>query len=129
MPQTTVKKPSARKPLRLFTNIFDVKNISSIRHVGAAKSKYRAIKFGSSLCKNKTKQRGHSKINDQIKRKIYTCITRHPHVVQSPIFNYCLKVIFDNKTEPQMAPKLLLQVSVEELHNSLVSYTNDGGIK
>ena len=31
--------------------------------------------------------------------------------------------------EPQLLPKLLLQVSVRELHNRLVSDTNDGGLK
>ena len=40
-----------------------------------------------------------------------------------------LKVIFDYHTEPQMVPKLLLQVSVIELHHKLVSDPNDGGIK
>ena len=49
--------------------------------------------------------------------------------MQSPISNDCLKVTFDDQTEPQMAPKLLLQVSVRELHNRLVSDPNDGGIK
>ena len=37
--------------------------------------------------------------------------------------------MFDYQTEPQLAPKLLPQVSVRELHNSLVSDTNDGGLK
>ena len=37
--------------------------------------------------------------------------------------------MFDDQTEPQLAPKCLLQVSVRELHNSLVSDPNDGGIK
>ena len=49
---------------------------------------------------NKTKLKGHSKINDQIKRKLYTWITHHPQVMQSPISNDCLKVIFDDQTEP-----------------------------
>ena len=31
--------------------------------------------------------------------------------------------------KPQLVPKLLLQVSVREIHNSLVSDPNDGGIK
>ena len=60
---------------------------------------------------------------------MYVWITCHPQVVQSPISNDCLKVIFDDQTEPQLVPKLLLQVSVRELHNSLVSDPNDGGIK
>ena len=69
------------------------------------------------------------KINKQIKRNFYIWITRHPQVVQSPISNYCLKVMLDDQTEPQLVPKLLLQVYVRELHNILVIDTNDGGIK
>ena len=41
----------------------------------------------------------------------------------------CLKVVLDDHTEPKLVPKLLLQVSVIELHNSLVSDPNDGGFK
>ena len=37
--------------------------------------------------------------------------------------------MLDNQTEPQLVPKLLLQVSVRELYNSLVSDPNDGGLK
>ena len=37
--------------------------------------------------------------------------------------------MFDDQIEPQLVPKLLLQLSVRELHNSLVSNTNGGGIK
>ena len=75
------------------------------------------------------KPKGHSKINEQIKRNLYTWITRHPQVVQSPISNYCRKVMLDDQIEPQLFPKLLFQVSVRELYNSLVSDPNDGGLK
>ena len=34
-----------------------------------------------------------------------------------------------DQTEPQLVPKLLLQVSVRELHNILVSDPHDDGIK
>ena len=54
---------------------------------------------------------------------------RHPQVVQSPIFNNVLKVNIDGHTRLKIAPKLLLQVSVRELHNSLVSEPEDGGLK
>ena len=37
--------------------------------------------------------------------------------------------MFDDETEPQLVPKVLHQVSVRELHNSLVSDPNDGGLK
>ena len=60
---------------------------------------------------------------------MYAWITRHPQVVQSPIFNDCLKVIFDDQTETQLVPKLLLQVYIREIHNILVSDPNYGGIK
>ena len=50
-------------------------------------------------------------------------------IFQSPISNDCIKVIFDDQIEPQLVPKLLLQVSIRELHNTLVSDPNDGGIK
>ena len=60
---------------------------------------------------------------------MYTWITRHTQVVQSPVSNYCLKGMLDYQKEPQLVPKLLLQLSVRELHNSLVSDPNDGGLK
>ena len=52
---------------------------------------------------------------------MYSWITRHPQVFQSPISNDFLKVMFDDQTEPQLVPKLLLEVSVRELYNRLVS--------
>ena len=78
---------------------------------------------------DKKKLKGHSKINEQIKHNLYTWITRHPQVFQSPISNDCLKVMLDDQTKPQLVPKLLLQVSVRELHNSLVIDPNYGGLK
>ena len=37
--------------------------------------------------------------------------------------------MLDDQTEPQLVPKNLIQVSVRELHNRLVSDINDGGLK
>ena len=37
--------------------------------------------------------------------------------------------MLDNQTKLQLVTKLLLQVSVRELHNSFVSDSNDGGIR
>ena len=68
--------------------------------------------------------RGDSKINEHIKKSLYNWIMHHPQVVQSPMANYCLKVKIDGYTEPQLVPKLLLQVSAGELHNNLFSATN-----
>ena len=112
----------------MFTNIFLVKK-TSYRRVGAAKSKRKAIKFGNKPWALKPKRKGNSKIDEQIKKSIYNCIMHHPQVVQSPIFNYCLKVKIDGHTELQLVPKLLFRVSVRELHNNLLSATIYGGIK
>ena len=76
---------------------------------------------------NKTKRA--LKTSEHIKRNVYTWITRHPQVVQSPISNDSLKVMLDDQTELQLVPKFLLQASVRELHNSHVSDPNDGGLK
>ena len=38
-------------------------------------------------------------------------------------------MIFDDQTEPQLVPKLLIQVSVKELYNSLVIDPNDVDLK
>ena len=78
--------------------------------LGLQNKKLRAIKSRCGLWTKKGKV--HSKINEHIKRKLYIWITRHTQVVQSPTSNYCLQVIFDDQTEPQMVPKFLLQVSV-----------------
>ena len=39
----TVRNPSARKSLRIFTEVFDVKNKTAFLRIGAAKSKRKAI--------------------------------------------------------------------------------------
>ena len=78
---------------------------------------------------NQEKKQWHSKINEQIKINLYSWITCHSQVVQSKFSNDCLKVMFDDYTEPELVPKFLLQVSVIELHNSLVSDINYGGLK
>ena len=60
---------------------------------------------------------------------MHAWITRNSQVFQSSIYNDGLKFMFDDHTEPQLFPKLLLQVSVRELNNKLVSDPNDGGLK
>ena len=71
MTSTPVKTPSASKSLWLFTNILNVKNKTEKLRVGAEKYKRRSMKVGNSLCTNKRKLKGHSKINGQIKNVIF----------------------------------------------------------
>ena len=49
--------------------------------------------------------------------------------MQSPIANYFLRVKIDGYTETQLVPKHLLQVSIRELYNNIVSATKYGGLK
>ena len=49
--------------------------------------------------------------------------------MQSSNVNDFLKMKIDGHTEPQLVPKNLLQVSIRELHNNLVSSTIYDGIK
>ena len=53
----------------------------------------------------------------------------HSQVLKSPISNDSLKVNIDGYTRPQIVPKLLLQVSVREIYNSLVIDPVYDGIK
>ena len=77
----------------------------------------------------KQNRKGNSKIDEQIKKSLYKWIIHHPQVVQLPIVNDCLKVKIDGHAEPQLVTKMLLQVSVRELHNKLVISTIDVGLK
>ena len=97
MTSSPVKKLSARKSLCLFTNIWDVKPKTAKRRIVDVKSKSKVMKLGNSLWTQK-KRKGRSKINEQIKRNLYTCIIRHLKVFQSPISNDCLKVMLDDQT-------------------------------
>ena len=96
MTSSPVKKPSARKSLFLFKNILAAKPKTAKCRFVAEKSKLKAMKVGTSQWKKRTKRKGHSKINEQIKRNLYTWITLHPQVFQSPISNDCLKVLLDD---------------------------------
>ena len=58
MTPTPVKKPSARKSLCIFTNILYVKNKTATHRFGAAKSKRRAIKTGTTPWALKPKRKG-----------------------------------------------------------------------
>ena len=75
------------------------------------------------------KRKGHKKINAQINKYLFNWVLQHPQVVQSTIANYRLKFSIDGNSEPQLVPKLLLQVSIWELHNSTMSTPEEDGLK
>ena len=96
------KKWSAIKSLRLFTGVLDVKKKTYVRRVGAAKSKYKAIRAGSIFWSSIPKRKGYTKINEQVKKYLYNWIIQHPQVVKSPIANNFLKESIDGHSEPQL---------------------------
>ena len=71
----------------------------------------------------------HTKINAQVKKYLYNWILQHTQVVQSPIANDCLKISIYGHSEPQLVSKLLLQVSVREISNSMLSLPEEGGLR
>ena len=60
---------------------------------------------------------------------MYNWIMHHPQVLQLPIVNDFVKVKMDGHTETQLVTIFLLQMSIIEIHNNLVSDTSEGGIK
>ena len=87
------------------------------------------IRIGNVLWSSILKKRGHTKIIAYIKQALYSSVLHHPQAVQSPISNDCLKVSIYGQSETYILPKLLFKLSVGELHNSMVSPTEEGVTK
>ena len=71
----------------------------------------------------------HSKINERVNKLLYNWNLQHPRGVQTQIANDFLKVSIGGHSEPQLIPKLLLQMYVQELHNSMVGPPKEGLLK
>ena len=71
----------------------------------------------------------HTKINVCVEKALYVCILNHSKVAQSPIYNYCLKLLIYGQERQQLVPKLLCQVSVRELYNSTMIPPKERGMK
>ena len=56
-----------------------------------------------------------------VKEALCNWILHHPQVVQSPIVNDCLYVPIDGNYGEKLPPELLLQVSVQETNNIMMS--------
>ena len=74
-------------------------------------------------------KKGHTKINKQDNKYLYNQILHHPQVVQYPIANDCLKMYTDGHYEPQLVTKFLLKLNIWEVHNSMVIFIEEGGLK
>ncbi len=67
------------------------------------------------------KSKGWTKVDKDLEEKVISFIVNHPNVVQSPIMNdFVLVKDKEDPTTVHKVPKLLLQVSIRELHNNLI---------
>jgi hypothetical protein len=72
---------------------------------------------------------GHSKVTPIIRQKLHEWILDHPHVIDSPIAKDCLWIKDPEAPEGRKrVGKLLLEISVRELHNDLVDTPENGGL-
>ena len=121
-----VKTCGGRKSLHLFSEVFDIKREISVIQVGGAKSKRKEIRAGSMLCSRNTMSKGQKNIIEQVHKYLYNWILQHLEIVLSTVANDFIKVYIDGYLEPQLVSKLLLQVYVRELYNSMVSPPEEG---
>jgi hypothetical protein len=66
------------------------------------------------------KRKGCTKVNKELEEKVLSFIENNPNMVQSPIMNDYVSV--KDKSDPivHKVPKLLLQITIRELHNNLI---------
>ena len=68
------------------------------------------------------KRKGFKKVSEELRKKLHDWFIKHPQVVASPFANDTLKIPDpENPNKKIKAGKLLLQVSMRELHNDLLS--------
>ena len=98
-----------------------MKKKTATRQFEADKSKSKTVKYGTTPCLLKQKRKVNSKIDEQIKKSLYNWIMHPPQVVQSPIFNDCLEVKIDGRTEPQLVPHCYLGCPSENFITTLLA--------
>jgi hypothetical protein len=72
--------------------------------------------------------KGFSKITPEIHERLHQWIVDHPQVVQSPITNNTLLLLDRESGLTIHVPKLLLEISIRELHNDLIAPPTSGGL-
>jgi len=75
------------------------------------------------------KREGYKKITADMRKQLLDWICNHPHVVDSPIQRDTLFVMNLEMKKKERVGKLLLQVSVQELHNNLVEPVKNSGLE
>jgi hypothetical protein len=74
------------------------------------------------------RRKGHSKVGPELRKELLEWIMNHENVIASPIAKDTLLVLNKETGEKERVGKLLLEISVRELHNWLVGPVEDGGL-
>ena len=111
------KKPSAIKSLRKFIETLDVKHKTAVHRLVQLRQSESQQKRKCVVAKH-CKAPWSYKKNQKVRENLYYWILHHPQVLQYQISKFCLNVYIDGNSKIKF--KLLLQVSVQELHNSVV---------
>ena len=95
------------------------------RHVKAASPKRAALEDpgdNAAIHSQVLKSKGWTKIKPELKKEMYAFIKQYHHIVHSPLKNDTILVRDpDDPSTKIKKPKLLLQVSIRELHNGLIA--------
>ena len=72
-------------------------------------------------------RRKYSKITSELKVKLHNWILRHPYVIKSP---YPQDTLLWKKQDGtvERIPKILISISIRELHNDMLKKASDGGL-
>jgi hypothetical protein len=73
-------------------------------------------------------RKGFTKITLEIREKLNQWILGHPRVIQSPITNDTLLIRNRETGVITRVPKLLIEISIRELHNDLIELPESGGL-
>ena len=78
---------------------------------------------------NVQSRKGYSKVSPAIRSKFLEWFMNHPNVVESPITNETLLIHNLVTGQKERVSKLLLQISIRELHNDMLLPPDEGGFK
>jgi hypothetical protein len=122
----TKKKPSEREQIKLL----GMKYSSGRRFLQNGMAKRKLLTQGDNTVSwSRVKPRkGFTKITPEIREKLNLWILGHPHVIQSPITNDTLLIVNQETGIMIRVPKLLIEISVRELHNDLLELPESGGL-
>jgi hypothetical protein len=76
---------------------------------------------------NVQSRKGYSKVSPEIRSKFLKWFMNHPNVIESPITNETILVHNLATGEKERVNKLLLQISIRELHNDMLLPLDQGG--